>query len=106
MSDAEARDDDVDEGDEKDDDDNDVVEDVGRSLVGLLVDVQAANDEEEDADNNLRDRFRVRKCEKKIAVFCENGKVVVDKNSDFFRFSNTENERLHGFSVLTFIYFP
>ena len=64
MSDAEARDDDVDEGDEKDDDDNDVVEDVGRSLVGLLVDVQAANDEEEDADNNLRDRFRVRKCEK------------------------------------------
>ena len=46
MSDAEARDDDVDEGDEKDDDDNDVVEDVGRSLVGLLVDVQATNDEE------------------------------------------------------------
>lgn len=65
VSDAKARYDDVDQGDEEDDDDDDVIEDVGGAVVGLLVDIQAADDEKEDADNHLRDWFRVRKCEKK-----------------------------------------
>lgn len=54
MSDAKATDDDVNQGDDEDNDDNDVVDDVGRSLIGFVVDIQAANDEEEHTHNDLK----------------------------------------------------
>ena len=72
---AETGNDDVDKGDEEDDDDNDVVEDIGRPLVGLLVDVEAADDEEEDADNYLFGvSFELENVKKKSFQFMEMGK--------------------------------
>ena len=55
-SDAESVDDHVDQGDDKNDNDDDVVEDVGRLLVRIRVDVEAADDQKEDAHDHLFDR--------------------------------------------------
>ena len=46
--------DDVNQSDKEDEDDDDVVEDIRRSLARLLVDVHSSDNEEEDADNELR----------------------------------------------------
>lgn len=52
---AEAADDHVDEGYEEDDDDDDVVEDVGPAVRVLVVDVHAADHQEQDAHYHLRE---------------------------------------------------
>ncbi|KAJ8888979.1 hypothetical protein PR048_008473 [Dryococelus australis] len=51
---AKAGDDDVDEGYDEDEDEGQVVEDERGALVHLPVDVEAADDEEDDADADLR----------------------------------------------------
>ena len=50
--------DDVNQSDKEDEDDDDVVEDVRRSLARLLVDVHPSDHEKEDADNQLRIEFQ------------------------------------------------
>ena len=50
--------DDVNQSDKEDENDDDVVEDIRRSLARLLVDVHPSDYEEEDADNQLRIEFQ------------------------------------------------
>ena len=53
---AKAVNDEVDEGDEEHDNCDDVIEDIGLALVLLLIDVQAANYQEKDANQYLKSK--------------------------------------------------
>ena len=53
MFDAKSRDEGVDDGYDKDEDEDDVVEGVRAALAGVVIDVHHSDDEEEDADNDL-----------------------------------------------------
>lgn len=53
---AKSGNDHIDEGDDEDNDHDDVVQDVRHLVVGLLVDVQAADDEEQDSGDDLQEK--------------------------------------------------
>ena len=59
--DAEAADDDVKDSDDEDDAQADVVEDVGRPVVLVIVDVRCSQDEENDSRSNLEKDVTMKK---------------------------------------------
>ena len=59
VPDAEPVDDHVDHRYEEDDDDDHIVQDVGGALARLLVNVHPSDNEEEDADHELRSRSQI-----------------------------------------------
>ena len=59
--DAEAADDDVKDSDDEDDAQADVVEDAGRPVVLVIVDVRCSQDEENDSRSNLEKEVTMKK---------------------------------------------
>ncbi len=58
MSYAESIDDNIDQGDEEDNNRDDIIENVRHLLILLVVDVHAAQDQEQNTDNDLKQIFQ------------------------------------------------